>query len=478
MRSDPADFELVAPATLQAAVSLLAAEPGQWLPIAGGTDVMVQYAAGKLAAQKLVSIWNLPELQGIEILPDEIRIGAGCTYTELREHGLIVREFPLLASAARWTGGIANQNRGTVGGNIVNASPAADSLPALLVYEAELILVSVRGERRVPYLGFHTGYKKMNLAPDELVRTVALAPRFSGYLHYARKVGARNAQAISKVCIAALGRLRGGMIGGAIEDVRIALGSAAPVPLRLTEMEQSMKGKPIEPELVEWAKETAAAAIQPIDDIRSTAKYRAAVAGNLVAEFLEQLGATARQREPGMRDTLARWNFLPAMAAANEILPCCGSRAWADAMVARRPLPDERSLMAASDEIWRSLTESDWLEAFRSHPRIGEWRINESTAPIVAPPQSATWSEQEQRNVVDADDSAKLALAEGNREYERRFKRIFIVCATGKSPAEILSTLRRRLENDEHAELQEAAEQQRQITQIRLRKWLQEPPQI
>src|ERR1700694_2370328 len=162
MRSDPADYELVAPGNLRAVVSLLADEPGKWLPIAGGTDVMVQYAAGNLPARKLISIWNLPELRRIEISPDEIRIGAGCTYTELREHEIIAREFPLLASAARWTGGIANQNRGTLGGNIVNASPAADSLPALLAYEAELIVVSVRGERRIPYIGFHPGYKQVN----------------------------------------------------------------------------------------------------------------------------------------------------------------------------------------------------------------------------------------------------------------------------------------------------------------------------
>ncbi len=294
MRSDPADYALIAPGKLQAVVSLLAEEPGKWLPIAGGTDVMVQYAAGKLLAHKLVSIWNLPELRGIEILPDEITIGAGCTYTELREHEIIAREFPLLASAARWTGGIANQNRGTLGGNIVNASPAADSLPALLAYEAELILVSVRGERRVPYLGFHTGYKKMKLAPDELIRAICLKRTFSGYFHYARKVGARNAQAISKVCMAALGRLRGGVIGGAIDEVRVALGSVAPVPLRLTEMEQIVKGKSIEPELVHLARKTAAAAIQPIDDMRSTARYRSAVAGNLVAEFLEQLRGSGK----------------------------------------------------------------------------------------------------------------------------------------------------------------------------------------
>jgi CO/xanthine dehydrogenase FAD-binding subunit len=243
---------------------------------------MVQYAAGKLAARRLVSIWNLPELRSIEVLQNEIRIGAGCTYSELREHDGIAREFPLLASAACWTGGIANQNRGTLGGNIVNASPAGDSLPALLAYEAELILVSVHGDRRVPYGGFHTQYKKMQMAPDELIRAICLPRGFSDYLHYSRKVGARNAQAISKVCVAALGRLSDGVV----EDVRIALGSVAPLPIRLAGVERIVKGKPIDAELVRLAKVATAAAIQPIDDIRSTARYRAAVAGNLVAEFL------------------------------------------------------------------------------------------------------------------------------------------------------------------------------------------------
>jgi CO/xanthine dehydrogenase FAD-binding subunit len=287
VRSEPAQYDLVAPGSLQAALLLLANEPGGWLPIAGGTDVMVQYAAGKLPARRLLSIWNLPELRGVELLPGEIRIGAACTYTDLREHKDIPGEFPLLAQAARWTGGIANQNRGTLGGNIVNASPAADSLPSLLAYEAELVLASVRGERRVPYRDFHAGYKKMNLAPDELVRAICLQRRFSSYVSYGRKVGARNAQAISKVCIAALGSLS----GGTVEDVRIAVGSVAPVPLRLVETERVLRGKRIEPSLLRLAKNTAAAEIRPIDDIRSTANYRAAVTGNLLAEFLEKLGA-------------------------------------------------------------------------------------------------------------------------------------------------------------------------------------------
>jgi 2-oxo-4-hydroxy-4-carboxy-5-ureidoimidazoline decarboxylase len=174
-----------------------------------------------------------------------------------------------------------------------------------------------------------------------------------------------------------------------------------------------------------------------------------------------------------MSDVLAHWNFLPVAAAVNEILPCCGSRAWADGLVGRRPLPDEITLLAASDNTWRSLAESDWLEAFCSHPRIGESRIGESQAPEVLSSQFAAWSEEEQRNVADAGEAARIALAEGNRTYERRFNRIFIVHATDKSPEEILKILQRRLKNDVHTELQEAAEQQRQIIQIRLRKWLQ-----
>ncbi len=179
-----------------------------------------------------------------------------------------------------------------------------------------------------------------------------------------------------------------------------------------------------------------------------------------------------------MSDVLARWNFLPQAAAVNEILPCCGSRAWAHRMAERRPLRDEATLLVASDDVWASLAESDWLDAFRSHPRIGESqaesRSRKSGAPAVATPRSAAWSQQEQCGVADADSSATTALAEGNREYERRFKRTFIMCATGKSSTEVLQVLRRRLLNDEAAELREAVEEQRKITQIRLRKWLRE----
>jgi OHCU decarboxylase len=462
MRARPSDYELVAPRTLPDVLSLLAHEPGAWLPIAGGTDVMVQYSAGKLAARNLVSIWNLPELRRIEVCAGEIHIGAGCTYTDLREHEGINREFPLLSSSASWTGGIANQNRGTIGGNIVNASPAADSLPALMVYGAELLLVSAGGERRVPYAHFHITYRKTQIAPDELIRAICLKRQFSGYYAHARKVGARNAQAIAKICLAGLGHLAGGIV----DDIRLAVGSVAPVPLRLSETERIIKGKPIDPQLIQLAKRAATAEVRPIDDIRSSARYRAAVAANLVGEFLEQLN-THDARSENSQKMLARWNDLRPDKAAEEILPCCGSKAWAREMATRRPILNEAALLAASDQVWNTLPESDWLEAFRSHPRIGD-----SHAPASVPPQSAAWSSAEQQKVGTADEDVKAALAAGNREYEQKFNRIFIVCATGKSAPQILEILRRRLQNDEKTELHVAAEQQRQIAHLRLKKWL------
>ncbi len=462
MRANPAEFELVAPSTLPAVLSLLAQDPGAWLPIAGGTDVMVQYSAGKLPARKLVSIWNLPELRRIDDSPCELQIGAGCTYSDLRENETINRELSLLARAASWTGGIANQNRGTLGGNIVNASPAADSLPALLAYDAELLLVSVRGERRIPYANFYLAYRKTQLAPDELICAICLKKRFSGYYAYTRKVGARNAQAISKVCLAALGRITNGVA----EDIHLAMGSVAPVPLRLAETERLINGKQIDPQLIESARTAASAEIRPIDDIRSTARYRAAVAGNLVAEFLEKLNAH-HLSEQISKAVLTRWNAMPSEEASENILPCCGSNAWAHGMAACRPILDEPALLAACDWVGNDLSDSDWLEAFRSHPRIGESRSSaESTA------QSAAWSNEEQCKVGSAAESVKVDLAEGNRAYEQKFHRIFIVCATGKSLTEILAILRRRLQNDQTTELHEAAEEQRQIAHLRLKKWL------
>jgi CO/xanthine dehydrogenase FAD-binding subunit len=272
---------------LSTVLDLLAKEPGVWMPIAGGTELMVQYGAGRLPARKLVSLWGLPELRHIESTAQEVLIGAGCTYTDLRKDPVVTREFPLLTQAASWTGSIANQNRGTLGGNIVNASPAADSLPALMVYEAELLLASARGTRRVPYVEFHTGYKQTKLAADEIIRAIALQPRFSGYQGYSRKVGTRNAQAIAKLCLAGLGKISGNQI----EDVRLAIGSMAVTPVRLRRTEETLLGQHYSAALVSEARQAMEAEVAPIDDIRSSALYRLHVAGNLLQEFLEGLFA-------------------------------------------------------------------------------------------------------------------------------------------------------------------------------------------
>jgi 2-oxo-4-hydroxy-4-carboxy-5-ureidoimidazoline decarboxylase len=169
-----------------------------------------------------------------------------------------------------------------------------------------------------------------------------------------------------------------------------------------------------------------------------------------------------------MTDVLGQWNRLPAEEAAQAILPCCGSAAWARGMARRRPLNDEASLIAASNETSGALAVSDWMEAFASHPRIGDRR-----EALSLDGRSAMWSAQEQKNAAAADDHVKQELADANREYERRFGRIFIVCATGRTAAEILEILRRRLLNDDATELRDGAEEQRKITELRLRKWLE-----
>jgi 2-oxo-4-hydroxy-4-carboxy-5-ureidoimidazoline decarboxylase len=169
-----------------------------------------------------------------------------------------------------------------------------------------------------------------------------------------------------------------------------------------------------------------------------------------------------------LNPVLARWHTLPPEEAATEILSCCGSRAWAAKLVEMRPFQDQQSLFAAADHCWQNLPHADWLEAFRSHPRIGEKHAENKTTAA-----SAAWSRSEQSQMTEADAAILLRMREGHREYEERFGRIFIVCASGKQPAEMLRILEHRLINDPAQELLESAAQQQQIMQLRLRKWLE-----
>jgi CO/xanthine dehydrogenase FAD-binding subunit len=287
MRSYVPGYELQEPRNLADALERMAREPGEWKPFAGGTDLMVLLEAGKLPHRKFLSIWKLPELRGITATPAHVTLNALTTYSEIRNHELLALEFPLLCRAASETGSIATQNRGTIGGNIANASPAADSPPALLVYDTELELVSASGARWVPYHGFWKGYKQIAMGDEELIRAIRLPRNNSFSKQFYRKVGTRRAQAISKVCLA------GGahMDAGRIADIRIALGSLAPTVLRAIETERVLRGEKPTSATLRAAQETLAREITPIDDIRSTARYRLRVAQNLLGEFCEGLAS-------------------------------------------------------------------------------------------------------------------------------------------------------------------------------------------
>ena len=282
MRAYVPAYQLQTPGSLAEALALIGNEPGVWKPFAGGTDLMVLLEAGRLPHRNYLNIWPLSELRGIDVTETHVTLGGLTTYTEVQTHDVLRSEFPMLCQAASETGGLAIQNRGTLGGNIVNASPAADSPPALLAYDAEIELVSNRGARWLPYDGFHTGYKQMTMSPDELLSRIRLPRTTTSLKHYYRKVGTRKAQAISKVCLAATGRVENEVM----TDVRVAVGSVAPIVLRCKQTEDAIRGKALTGDTVNQARETLMREITPIDDVRSTASYRLRVAANLLVHFL------------------------------------------------------------------------------------------------------------------------------------------------------------------------------------------------
>jgi CO/xanthine dehydrogenase FAD-binding subunit len=291
MRSDATQFALTAPTTLTEALILLRDQPAT-TPIAGGTELMVAFNTGRLAQKSLLSIQHLQELRFIHTTPEAFILGAGTTFTDIRNHAALAHDLPLLIQSASWTGTIANQNRATLGGNICNASPAADTPPALLAYGATLTLISSSGQRTVPYAGFHLGYKKTVLRPDELLFSVSIPRTFTGYQQHIRKVGTRNALAISKVALASVALVTEGE-ERRIQDIRLGAASLADRPLRLTATEAALTGASLAPAALTDTIASARAALlsesHPIDDIRSTAAYRRAVAANLLEDLLRSL---------------------------------------------------------------------------------------------------------------------------------------------------------------------------------------------
>jgi CO/xanthine dehydrogenase FAD-binding subunit len=289
MRSDPTQFALTAPPTLPEALTRLAENAGHHTPIAGGTELMVALNTGRLTQHSLLSINHLPELRFIRITPDAIHIGANTTFTDIRRNAQLAADLPLLIQSASWTGSIANQNRATLGGNICNASPAADTPPSLLVYNATVTLISSEGTREIPYADFHLSYKKTALRPNELLHSITLPRAFPNHHHYIRKVGTRNAQAISKIALAGLALIE----DQKIQTIRLAAAALTDRPTRCYATEAALQNASLTPAHLDATLRAARAALateaHPIDDIRSTAAYRAAVAANLLEDFLRSL---------------------------------------------------------------------------------------------------------------------------------------------------------------------------------------------
>ncbi len=265
------------PRDLDHALALRAAHPDA-MPLAGCTDVMVAIETRAIDPPAFLNLWGLDELRGIT-RDDALWIGALATYTELVESADVNAWAPVVVEAARTCGAWQIQNRGTLGGNIANASPAGDSLPVLLACDAQIELASAaRGRRLVPLAQLYTGYRALAMAPDELITRIRLPQPHAADRTYYRKVGTRLAQAISKVVLG--GRLR--VEGGIVIEARVALGSVAPTPVRCPSVEAALVGQPIDPA----AADHVDADIAPIDDVRSTADYRRSVARRVVRGWL------------------------------------------------------------------------------------------------------------------------------------------------------------------------------------------------
>ena len=281
----PAEPPVASPESLGEALGLLAQGQG-WRPIAGGTDLMVQIT-GELAPppERVLDIWRLDELRGIEVADGALVLGALTTYSDIRRSELCQEHLPALVEAAATIGAAQIQNRGTIGGNIVNASPAGDTLPVLLTTDADFTLASANGRRVVAAADFWPAYRQPDRRPDELLSHVRV-PLPRGRQVRFRKVGTRRAQAISKVVLALAWREDGGVW----RDVRLALGSVAATPIRARATEAVLEGAAPRQTTADHAAVTLANEIQPIDDVRSTADYRRVVAARVLHRLLREAG--------------------------------------------------------------------------------------------------------------------------------------------------------------------------------------------
>lgn len=274
-----------APASLSEALAVLVENPNA-RPVAGCTDLMVGAGEGRAAFDAVLDLTRIPEIHGIMREADGWRIGATATFTEIQRAPGLAASLPILAEAASWVGGWQIQNRATIGGNAANASPAGDSLPVLLALDAAVVLVGPRGERTVPYDAFHLAYRRTAIQPGEILAWILVPEPAPGTIQFFRKIGTREAQSISKVVVAMAARRD----GGALRDVRIAAGSVAPVPVRLRAAEAACEGRDTGEATAVAAGRAAAGEVAPIDDVRSTAAYRAHVLERTVRRMILRAG--------------------------------------------------------------------------------------------------------------------------------------------------------------------------------------------
>jgi CO/xanthine dehydrogenase FAD-binding subunit len=287
MQGTIAGRQLLEPRSVADAVKMLRDE-GPLVPMAGCTDLYVALNFGTLRPTRFLNLWGLDALRGIEARGGTLHIGALTTYTDIIRSAAIRRRLPMLVAAAREVGGVQIQNRGTIGGNVANASPAGDTLPVLLAADAIVLLRSVAGTRRVPMTAFYTGYRQTVARPDELIVGFEI-PEVRGQQWF-RKVGTRAAQAIAKIVVAGVWDAARADAARADARPRLAMGSVAPTPLRLLQTEQALGAGTS----LADAQEILQREIAPIDDLRSTAAYRRQVAANLLGQFWVESGRRAR----------------------------------------------------------------------------------------------------------------------------------------------------------------------------------------
>jgi CO/xanthine dehydrogenase FAD-binding subunit len=288
----PVEPPVVSPTDLSGAYEALAAGTADApvRPIAGGTDLMVAIN-GEIGEppDRMVDLWAIDALRGIRTDGDSVMLGALTTYTDIRQSSLCREHLPALVEAAATIGAAQIQNRGTLGGNIANASPAGDTLPVLLASDASIIVGSAQGERTVAAADFWTDYRRTALRPDELVIRIGFPLVPEREVRF-RKVGTRRAQSISKVVMAVAWRPAQSGSRAVWRDVRLAFGSVAATPIRCPRTEAVLEGSPPTPEIADRAAEVLAAELAPIDDVRSTAEYRRVVAARILHRAIREAG--------------------------------------------------------------------------------------------------------------------------------------------------------------------------------------------